>query len=1033
MQDITWLDRSIQATRIAVEAQAESNQQAELSYKFATRLRARFEQRDNITDLNDAIVAYQRALELMPDGHNAQARLLNDLATSLLVRYRSLGQLIDLEGATVAYRREVEVMPDNHPVKPLALSNYGASLLEHFTRTGEPGDLESAISSYHRALELTPDWHPNKPSSLSSLGNALRTRYERTEQLDDLERAIAVQRRAIQLTPHDHPDQSDWLNNFGLSLLVHFEHTGELESLEQAVSAHRSATELTPPDHPDQRVRYSNLGLSLLRHFERTGEIEDLKQAILAHRHAVELAPDEHPDKPLHCNNLGISFMRLFERTGELDDIDQAISMLRSGVERIPNGHVEKPSMVHNLGTSLLLRYESAGDVVDHDEAIAAQQRAIQLAPEGQPNMTMLYNSLSCCLVHRYLRTRDLQDLRTAISTFHKTTEMSPEGDPFLSTCFTNLGAAHRLLFENTRTQADFDAAIQSFMTSATQSSGLPSERMKSAMRCTSMLSTYPAFSSTTQLVSAHSRVIAVLPEVVWLGHGVKRRFDESAKYGEVVSAAVATAIGAGALTQAVEWLEAGRSLIWSQVLSLRTPLDELRESHADLASALHAVQVQLQQSVHSSLLPDSMNSLTTANGIPEIATNPIADRHRSLVVEYEKLLKRIRSCPGFEDFLRPKELAALVPSSQLLDGYVVFLNVHASRCDALILSSTGDITLVPLDQLSLQRATELRRVWIKCIESEGVRSRASAKKGDFAGGLKPLKNCLKQMWSLIVEPVLHALNFKSRPVENERLPHIIWCPTGPLMQLPLHAAGLYNDTDDPRIYNLVVSSYTPSLSALKRSYDGLREPTPPRETLIVTQPATPYHAPLPGTMYEGVLLQEMLRASGYASKLLNDTEATVSSVGAVLNQYPWVHLACHGSQHPDDATRSAFELFDGPLTLANLMGTAADDAELAFLSACQTAVGDEKVPEESAHLAAGMLAVGFKGVVATMWSIQDADAPIVVEAFYRSLLASRSAGRKGVKGTGAAYALHEATRVLRDKVGEDSFMRWVPFVHFGV
>ena len=51
-------------------------------------------------------------------------------------------------------------------------------------------------------------------------------------------------------------------------------------------------------------------------------------------------------------------------------------------------------------------------------------------------------------------------------------------------------------------------------------------------------------------------------------------------------------------------------------------------------------------------------------------------------------------------------------------------------------------------------------------------------------------------------------------------------------------------------------------------------------------------------------------------------------------------------------------------------MSAASPNAELAFLSACQTAAGDEKTPEESAHLAAGMLAVGFKGVVATMWSI---------------------------------------------------------------
>ena len=41
-------------------------------------------------------------------------------------------------------------------------------------------------------------------------------------------------------------------------------------------------------------------------------------------------------------------------------------------------------------------------------------------------------------------------------------------------------------------------------------------------------------------------------------------------------------------------------------------------------------------------------------------------------------------------------------------------------------------------------------------------------------------------------------------------------------------------------------------------------------------------------------------------------------------------------------------------------------------MNACHTAVGDKKVPEESVSLDAGMLAVGFEGVVATMWSFGE-------------------------------------------------------------
>lgn len=202
---------------------------------------------------------------------------------------------------------------------------------------------------------------------------------------------------------------------------------------------------------------------------------------------------------------------------------------------------------------------------------------------------------------------------------------------------------------------------------------------------------------------------------------------------------------------------------------------------------------------------------------------------------------------------------------------------------------------------------------------------------------------------------------------------------------------------------------------------------------LVVTQPATPDHIALPGTVHEGARIQSLLSAAKIGSTILNDTEATVKAVLSVMDQYQWVHFACHGSQSRADAAQSSFALVDGPLTLLDLMRTRSMHAELAFLSACETATGDEKIPEESAHLAAGMLAVGFKGVVATMWSIRDDDAPVVVEAFYKKLLEIRSDGAVQEGATGAAYALHEATRVLREKVGESNFLRWVPFVHFGV
>jgi CHAT domain-containing protein len=106
----------------------------------------------------------------------------------------------------------------------------------------------------------------------------------------------------------------------------------------------------------------------------------------------------------------------------------------------------------------------------------------------------------------------------------------------------------------------------------------------------------------------------------------------------------------------------------------------------------------------------------------------------------------------------------------------------------------------------------------------------------------------------------------------------------------------------------------------------------------------------------------------------------------------------------------------------------------MAFLSACQTATGDEKVPDEAVHLAAGMLAAGYRGVIATMWSVMDQDAPQVARDVYGHLF--RDKCESPPDPTEAAYALNQAVNKLRDHLGKTdnaSFLSWVPFIHMGI
>ncbi|CCO38100.1 hypothetical protein BN14_12265 [Rhizoctonia solani AG-1 IB] len=145
------------------------------------------------------------------------------------------------------------------------------------------------------------------------------------------------------------------------------------------------------------------------------------------------------------------------------------------------------------------------------------------------------------------------------------------------------------------------------------------------------------------------------------------------------------------------------------------------------------------------------------------------------------------------------------------------------------------------------------------------------------------------------------------------------------------------------------------------------------------------------------------------------------------MEQHDWVHLACHAKQNIRDPTKSGFFLHGGTLDLAAITQRSFRNKGLAFLSACQTATGDEKLPDEAIHLASGMLMAGYPSVIATMWSVKDEDAPFVADQVYAQLM------KDGKVGNGeAGKALHHAVAGLREKIGLKEFGRWASYIHIG-
>jgi hypothetical protein len=244
---------------------------------------------------------------------------------------------------------------------------------------------------------------------------------------------------------------------------------------------------------------------------------------------------------------------------------------------------------------------------------------------------------------------------------------------------------------------------------------------------------------------------------LAWLGLPISSHHNQLQQAGNVVRDAAAAAIEAGELHTAVEWLEQGRSVIWGQLVQLRSPLDDLKDIRPDLADQL----IQICKDLDSAGTSEGFTSVGV--GSDQRSAELIAQWCHSLAIEREELLKHIQTLEGFDRFLLPKAISELTLAAHA--GPVVILNASKFRCDALVISQQSDLVLVPLTGFTYNNAQELHKSLKGLLHNHGRLSSIS----DRAGRLAPVnqqdelerqfQHILSVLWMHVVKPVLDVLD----------------------------------------------------------------------------------------------------------------------------------------------------------------------------------------------------------------------------------------------------------------------------------
>lgn len=326
---------------------------------------------------------------------------------------------------------------------------------------------------------------------------------------------------------------------------------------------------------------------------------------------------------------------------------------------------------------------------------------------------------------------------------------------------------------------------------------------------------------------------------------------------------------------------------------------------------------------------------------------------------------------------------------------------VNFSKLQPAIPANTAVVELFPAsDQLYIFLATQkdlkIHSVAVSQAEIDGLVG--SYRRGATTG--KDLQKASARLYELLL-----------KPVEKDLQPYqvVAFIPSGSLHYLPLQALGSPPLITRKQCVTILRSA----------DLDGLFQPARKASGVVLG-----FGDP-DGSLPEAAREVQGIGQLFPGSKLYTGANATSAHLGE-LSGVAYVHFATHGVLDARDPNASYLRVAGTPdrLTVLEIPGIPLDKVRLVTLSACQTAVGVERMTggSEVATLADAFSFAGTPAVVASLWSVSDVSTRELMLSFYEGLKAGRT----------PAQSLQQAqVKMLKTKGREHPFF-WAGFQLIG-
>jgi tetratricopeptide (TPR) repeat protein len=705
--------------------------------------------------LEETIGVYEQLLALRPPGHAQRRQTLSDLGDALwrFCFYHSLDKA-RAHRCIAMLREAVHFCPPGHILRDDTLHNLARALhYIAFDHLGDQDALAESVDLNREALTLRPLGHPSRDKSLGNLASALRMKFVVCGDLNLLEDAVRMYREVLGLSPLGHPRRDIALHNLSVNLTTSFEQQGSFETVTEAIALGREAVDLRPIGHPLRYESLANLADALRLRFIYQGFSVCLTEAMKLYCEVLHTMPGAHPRRGRMMNNYGDILLLAFQEHDDSCMLSKAIGVLRETTSLLPKGDPLHDIALMNLAGALLASSEQSGDISLLSEAVTLHQEALKLRPPGHPRRIESLDGLA----DLYCRMEPVcwKEVHTL---YCEALGICPQGYPVraqllsgMARCFLDAGSP---FFDPVQGTSHLAEAYTDNFTRITQRLRAASSDMRN-VEATYALVTRQMDEATrsryeTSVLELYSQIISILPLAANFGIDHKARLRAVAGTDRIARNAASRAMLVGRVSMAIETLEEGRGVFWTQTLHLRTtafdrvPKDDREE--------LQRLLLLLDRATHRT----ESSELSAAQRERELGSR------RHLNEQAQSLIAKIRGHPGLNRFLLPPAFEAVFAS--LPDGFVVIVNTSEVTHHALILHRlTGLATSVGLDLPhtgfdSASLKAKLPRAGAPTIEVETSRAmRLSSRDTDS------LEHVLRLLWTSIVWPVINRLGLKVR------------------------------------------------------------------------------------------------------------------------------------------------------------------------------------------------------------------------------------------------------------------------------